>query len=136
MPDRYGPAPCPISLTMNRGDTVSLGGDLHLKLRLQQFCSVAEVEGQQHSWQMLIKGYNYVVYDVDEREILVYHWHPGGPSPVVTPHLHLKQGALVGHTKVRDAHLPTSFVELGLFLRMLICDFAVQSKQPDWDAIL
>ena len=85
---------------------------------------------------MEIAGYNYVVYDSERREVLIYHWHPRSRSPVATPHLHLKQGAEVGRPEVRDAHLPTGYIPLVAFLRLLVVDLGVQPRRSDWDAIL
>ena len=85
---------------------------------------------------MELDGYNYVVYDVERQEVLIYHWHPRGSSPIVSPHLHLKQGARVGRPDVRDSHLPTGRISLGSLLRYLIRDLDVRARRPDWEFIL
>lgn len=33
--------------------------------------------------------YAFEILDLDQHELLVYHWHPEGISQVVEPHLHL-----------------------------------------------
>ena len=105
-------------------------------LGLRQNYRIVEGDPSEQSHRVEIAGYNYVVYDSERREVLVYHWHPHGRSVVATPHLHLQQGAEVGRSEVRDAHLPTGFVPLAALLRLLIVDFGVQSQRPDWDEIL
>ena len=77
-----------------------------------------------------------MIYDAEQREVLLYHWHPRGNSPVATPHLHLEQGAQVGRTEIRDAHLPTGDVSMEAILRVLIEEMGVRPLRPDWDAVL
>ena len=59
-----------------------------------------------------------------------------GNSPIVTPHLHLEQGARVGRPEVRDAHLPTGAISVGTLLRFLIQDLLVTPERQDWEPIL
>ena len=79
--------------------------------------------------------YYYAVLNSEEQEVLLYHWHPRGSSSVTTPHLHLKQGAQVGHPEVRGAHLPTGAVSLNAILRVLIAELSVRQLRPDWESI-
>ena len=85
---------------------------------------------------MAVLEYYYSVHDAEEKEVLLYHYHPRGGSPITTPHLHLGQGAQVGRADVRDAHLPTGNVSLNAVLRVLIEEMGVQPRRPDWDSIL
>ena len=105
-------------------------------LRLEQYYRITEPPSSRTPWQVEIVGYDYAVYDSDEREVLLYHWHPRGGSPVVSPHLHLGNGAQVGRRVVRDAHLPTGHVLLSSLLRLLIVEMGVQPRRQDWDTIL
>ena len=105
-------------------------------LSLQQNYRIVETDTPRQTYRVEISAYNCVIYDSEIREILIYHWHPGGNSPVVTPHLHLKQGAQVGRTELRDAHFPTGYIPLVDFLRLLITDLGVQPRRLDWDTIL
>ena len=129
----YYPSPIPHSLIADSG---LLRGPSRLMLRLEQYYRIAESPSPRTSWQVEIVGYDYAVYDSDEREILLYHWHPRGGSPVATPHLHLGNGAQVGRREVRDAHLPTGHVPLSDMLRLLIEDMAVHPRRQDWGTVL
>ena len=132
----YHPSPVPHTLALNRGEPVLLNGPSRLMLGLRQNYRVVETAPSEQTHQVEIAGYNYVVYDSDRREVVIYHWHPRSNSPIATPHLHLKQGAEVGRSEVRDAHLPTGLVSLASFLRLLVVDLRVRPLRPDWDAIL
>ena len=129
----YYPSPVPHSLIANSG---LLRGSSRLMLRLEQYYRITEPPSSRTPWQVEIVGYDYAVYDSDEREVLLYHWHPHGGSPVVSPHLHLGNGAQVGRREVRDAHLPTGHVLLSALLRLLIDEMGVQPRRQDWDTIL
>ena len=131
----YQPAPAPHSLTINDGEPVLLSGPSGLQLALRQYF-VAVDSVQSSTWQIEVSSYFYELLDSDGREVLAYHWHPRGNSPVATPHLHLEQGAQVGRPEVRDAHLPTGDVSLNAILRVLIEEMGVQPRRPDWDSIL
>ena len=129
----YYPSPIPHSLIADSG---LLRGSSQLMLRLEQYYRIAEPPLPRTRWQVEIVGYDYAVYDSDEREILLYHWHPRGGSPVATPHLHLGNGAQVGRREVRGAHLPTGHVPLSDLLRLLIEEMGVQPRRQDWDTVL
>ena len=132
----YHPSPVPHTLALNSGEPVSLNGPSRLMLGLRQNYRIVETGPSEQTHEVEIAGYNYVVYDSERIEVLIYHWHPRGSSLVATPHLHLKQGSEVGRSEVRDAHLPTGFVPLASFLRLLVVDLGVQSLRSDWDTVL
>ena len=132
----YHPSPFPHRLTINGGQLVALGGPSQFMLGLQQNYRIVESEQSGTPWRVDVVGYDYVTYDAEQREVLLYHWHPRGNSPVSTPHLHLEQGARVGRPEVRDAHLPTGDVSLNAILRVLIEEMDVRPLRPDWESIL
>ena len=119
---------------MNGGLPVALGGPS--QFRLQQNYRIVESELSGAPWRVEVVDYDYVIYDVEQREVLLYHWHPVGNSSVETPHLHLEQGAQVGRSEVRDAHLPTGDVSLNAILRVLIEEMGVHPRRSDWESIL
>lgn len=129
----YYPSPIPHSLIANSG---LLRGPSRLILSLEQYYRIAEPLSPHTRWQVEIVGYDYAVYDSDEREVLVYHWHPRGESSATTPHLHLGHGAQVGRRDVRDAHLPTGHVSLSDLIRLLIEEMGAQPRRQDWDTVL
>ena len=99
-------------------------------------CRIVETGRPVASWMVDVVGYYYAIHDSEEREILLYHWHPRSNSLVATPHLHLEQGAQVGRTEVRGAHMPTGDVSLNAILRVLIEEMDVQPLRSDWESIL
>ena len=116
-------------VTINFGNHVPLGVGSGFSLEYQQNYTVDE-SGVETS------GYIYTVFDSRPQQVLNYHWHPGGRSHIVTPHLHFKQGAQVGLSEVRDAHLPTGYVTLSAFVEFLIRDFSVAPLRDDWKSVL
>lgn len=132
----YFPSPIPHNLTINGGLPVALAGRSRFMFMLQQSYSIIESELLGSSWTIEVVGYNYVVLDSEQAEVMLYHWHPAGNSSITTPHLHLERGARVGLRELREAHLPTGHVSLSAFLRLLILDLEAQPRRSDWDAIL
>lgn len=132
----YHPAATPLILALNNGHPVKLGGVSNFGLQLQQTYRIMEPVAQGSPWTIRVTSYAYAILDSEQREVLVYHWHPRGDSPIVRPHLHLERGALVGRPEVRDAHLPTGTISIGVFLRLLIEDLLVEAARPDWESIL
>jgi hypothetical protein len=57
--------------------------------RLQQHYRIEETEGPGSPWRVEVVEYYYSVHDAEEREVLLYHWHPRGSSSATSPHLHL-----------------------------------------------
>ena len=126
----------PHTLAFRGGDPIALRGSSRLMFSLQQNYRIVETDTPRQTYRVETGAYNYGIYDSERREVLIYHWHPRSRSPIATPHLHLEQGAEVGRSEVRDAHLPTGFVSLASFLRLLVVDLEVQPQRPDWDTIL
>jgi len=88
-------------------------------------------------------GYVHQLLDVDEREILAYHWHPTGVSPVTWPHLRLSGrlppldvGRGQASISLGGKHLTTGPINLSDFVRLLITEFDVQPRRADWAAVL
>ena len=132
----YHPAPRPHSLLLNNGQTVRLGGASRFGFQLQQSYLIEAPETRGELWTVRVVAYAYTLSDSNQREILNYHWHPLGNSRVVTPHLHLEQGALVGLSGIRDSHLPTGPVSIIAFLRFLIEELSVEPVRRDWELLL
>ena len=128
----YHPSPIPHRPTMNRGLPVALDGQSQLMLRLQQHHRVDETGGAGGHRRVAVLEYYYSVHDAEEREVLLYHFHPRGSSSITTPHLHLGPGAQVERIEVRDTHLPTGVVSLKAVLRVLIEEMGVQPRRSDW----
>jgi hypothetical protein len=88
-------------------------------------------------------AYRYHILDRDDREILAYHWHPEGVSPVTEPHLHLSGrlrpldiGAPDTPVALGEMHLPTGIVSLAHVVRLLIAEIGVEPRRDDWETVL
>ena len=132
----YHPGTYPHSLLLNHGQPVALGGASRLRLQLQQSYLIDPPTTRGGLWTVKIVAYAYTILDADHREVLNYHWHPIGNSPILGPHLHLEQGAMVGRPEIRDAHLPTGPIAMGEFLRLLVQDLLVAPERRDWESVL
>lgn len=88
-------------------------------------------------------GYRFHLLDRNDQEILAYHWHPSGVSPVTYPHLHLSgrlSPIVVDPGDVAIAlgalHLPSGFVALKDIVRLLIDELRIEPQRNDWRAIV
>ncbi len=132
----YYPSDRPHTLSLNDGSPVRLGGISRLRLLIEQQYRVLQLDTPTGLWTVDVVNYQYAVFDTNDREVLAYHWHPVGQSPVVTPHLHIGHGAMAGRPEIGNAHLPTGHVSTIEILRMLIRDFAVVPRRRDWESVL
>lgn len=87
--------------------------------------------------------YTYRLLNIEEREILAFHWHPSGLSDVTDPHLHLSSrlnpidmGRNQDPLPLAGMHIPTGFVTLEDVVRLLITEFGVRPRHSDWDTVL
>lgn len=89
--------------------------------------------------------YAYEILDLDQRELLVYHWHPEGTSRITEPHLHLSPriapvlvasaGESPQHISLTDMHIP-GYIQLEDVVRVLIDEFKVRPLRRDWTTVL
>jgi hypothetical protein len=95
---------------------------------------VSSQEQSRSRWVVRLAGYSYAVVGSQGGEIVVFHWHPDGRSPITEPHLHVK-GTIAG-VDLSKAHVPTGMVSIPSFLRFLIRDLGIEPLRPDWEPIL
>lgn len=88
-------------------------------------------------------GYAYQIVDAERQELLALHWHPEGISPVTDPHLHLtgRVGRVVAPGSgapiaFGGMHIPTGVIPFVRVVRLLIEEFAVEPRRPDWRDVL
>lgn len=91
----------------------------------------------------VVVGYSFRLVERTGREILVFHWHPEGPSPVTYPHIHLSGrirpiplepvGSML---PLADHHIPTGPVPLADVVRYLITEAGVEPRRPDGADVL
>ena len=81
----YFASPDPHRLTLSNGFPVALGGPSEFLFRLQEFYRVEEIGHPRALWNVDVVEYYYTILDSEEREVLLYHWHPRSSSSVTTP---------------------------------------------------
>jgi hypothetical protein len=64
--------------------------------------------------------------DEAHQEIIAFHWHPDGQSPVTHPNLHISAGAQLGYAQLQNAHVPTGHINLQDVLRFAITDLGIE----------
>ena len=86
-----------------------------------------------------IVTYAFRLLDANDRELLAYHWHPRGVSPVVDPHLHISSyaesilaGASPPEFRLSNLHIPTGHVAPNDIVRFLIVEVGVEPRRSDW----
>lgn len=107
-------------------DPVRLASTRGPRLRLSV---IHQYEAVRHDriWRISSRAYYYRVDDQDGVEQLSWHWHPA--ATFKRPHLHV---AVLD----RRRHLPTGRVSLEAVLRLLLTEFDVRPRRPDWDGVL
>lgn len=85
-------------------------------------------------WAARLTSYRYLLRLPSGRQLLAYHWHPVGRSPIVTPHLHLRSHP--APVDLTHAHLPTGPVTLSAVLRCAIAELGVEPLRADWEHVL
>ncbi|MGH2561673.1 MAG: hypothetical protein ACRDJH_21620 [Thermomicrobiales bacterium] len=111
-----------------------VGEDDSYLLAAETWIARAGASDEQQSNVVGIAGYRYVLRNRDRRELLSYHWHQSGPSPIITPHLHV--GCRAGNADLSKVHLPTGHVALVDVVRCAITEFRVEPLRADWRAVL
>ena len=118
--------------------------DLFLRIQ-EQFRVIRQSEdGGREPFRVEAVYYSYWILDRDEREILVYQWHPEGVSDVTLPHLHIPRVAPLPLPRtdpprsvaLGDMHLTTNRVFLEDVVALLIREFAVRPLRADWHDVL
>ncbi|MCP9490466.1 MAG: hypothetical protein MSC31_11410 [Solirubrobacteraceae bacterium MAG38_C4-C5] len=122
----------PRAVVLNDGNAVSLRGPTPLAISVAgQFTVVEEAKG----WTPRVLAYFYVLAQEDT-ELLSFHWHPVGPSPVRTPHLHVGVEVRVGERWLPKVHVPTGVIALQDILLLAFEELSVEPIRDDWGMIL
>lgn len=113
-------------------DPVSLHGRSHLFIGMVQQYRIIK-DPNNGPFRVTTAHYKYTLETEDSEEIIGYHWHPEGPSPVRYAHLHLGAGAQIGRSELDGrAHFPTGRVAFEDFVKLLIDVFDVKASRPTW----
>ena len=93
---------------------------------------------QLHMW---VSEYVFSLALLDGTEIVSYHFADDPSATIRFPHVHLGPVTVRSDTPVRPGelhkvHFPTGHVSFQQFIRLLITEFGVEPRRPDWEAIL
>lgn len=132
----FAPRTRPVPLTTRGGDR-----DIAVRVRLDYV--VDRLDGTPRAFEVRKVAYWYEVLARDGHEVLAYHWHPAGVSPITFPHHHLSSrlgplalGRGARTVALGEMHLPTGFITLADVVRLLIAELGIAPRRPDWEAIL
>lgn len=117
-------------------DPVPLNCRSDLYLAFTQQYKVVE-DAENGPFRVTKRYYSYVIETQDAKEIVGYHWHPDGASPIQFPHLHLGPAARIGLEELsRKAHFPTGRVAFEDVVEFLIATFGVEPDRTLWQELL
>jgi hypothetical protein len=86
-------------------------------------------------WHVEIVGYLYVI-GYEGRELVAYHWHPRGDSPITKPHMHVGTNIQVGDRWLGKVHLLTGAISLEQVVALAIAELGVEPLRDDWERLI
>jgi hypothetical protein len=119
---------------MAGNDAVALRGASRLTLAVSEHYAITG--DSDAGWQVHRAAYFYAIGLHDTGELLAYHWHPRGKSPVVDPHLHVRANIQLGERWLGKVHLPTGAIELEDIVSLAVNELAVEPLREDWELLL
>jgi len=120
---------------MAGNDAVALRGESRLTLSVSEHYNITNDPDM--GWQVQRAAYFfYAVGRHDTGELLAYHWHPLGKSPVVSPHLHVRANIQLGERWLGKVHLPTGPIELEDVVALTIEELGAEPLREDWELLL
>jgi hypothetical protein len=94
-----------------------------------------EVRQGADGWHVEILGYLYAI-GYEGPELVSYHWHPRGESPITWPHMHVGADVRVGVRWLGKVHLPTGAVGLERVVAMAITELGAKPLRDDWERLI
>jgi hypothetical protein len=82
-----------------------------------------------------ILGYLYAI-GFEGRELVSYHWHPSGHSPITWPHMHISANVQVGDRWLGKVHLPTGPVGLERVVALAITELGAKPLRDNWELVI
>ena len=119
---------------MAGNDSVALRGASRLTLAVSEHYFI--VDAPDEGWQVQRAAYFYAVGRQDTGELLAFHWHPRGKSPIVTPHLHVRANIQIGERWLGKVHLPTGKLAIEDMVRLAIQELSAEPVREDWEALV
>jgi hypothetical protein len=94
-----------------------------------------EIRKEPDGWRVEVVGYLYAI-GYEGRELIAYHWHPSGNSPVTRPHMHVGTDVRVGDRWLGKVHLPTGTVALEQVVALAIVELGGEPLRDDWERLV
>jgi len=117
-------------------EAARLNGRPDLYLSFEQQYRIIE-DPKNGPYRVTTRYYSYAIETQDAEEVVGYHWHPDGQSPVRFPHLHLGRAAQIGMPEInRKAHFPTGRVAFEDIVELLVGTFGVRPRRNPWQAVI
>jgi hypothetical protein len=116
------------------GGPIRLGADPDLRLLVRLRFLIEQVEPPDRGWIARPTAYQFALIDGPGPELVAFHWHPGGRSPVEFPHVHAP--IRTDNFDLRGRHVPTGLVPLAAVIRFAISELGLAPLRPDWAAVL
>jgi hypothetical protein len=117
-------------------DPVPLNGCPDLFLAFSQQYKIIKDEAN-GPFRVTTLHYKYAIETDSAEEIIGYHWHPDGPSPIKYAHLHLGPGAQIGRAQLDGkAHFPTGRVPFEDLVKLSIDVFGVKPDRTAWESVM
>jgi hypothetical protein len=128
----YHASELPHRLSLSDGDPAPLRGEPHLTLDVtEQFRVFEDADG----WRVEIVGYLYAL-EYEDHELVAYHWHPRGESPITWPHMHIGADIRVGDRWLGKIHLPSGPVGLERIVAVAIAELGAEPLRDDWERLI
>ena len=111
-------------------------------LRVQKHCILTQdVEVPSRQWSISLVGYMYTIQLRDPTEVVAYQWHPQRTIDLPYPHVHFGPASARPDSAVRtgelhNVHVPTGLVSIEEVIRLVVDEFQVEPRRPDWEVIL
>ena len=131
----YYAAPEPHALTLSN-HPAKIGRDRRFAIKVVQHYRVVEWEGARGPWKVTTVAYLYTLEEADGPELLGFHFHPRGRSPITYPHLRVHPGTGIHQHGLDRTHIPTGRVALESVLRFAVTELNVMPLRDDWEEIL
>jgi len=121
-------------LTGGPRDYIRLKGGTFIELRARmRYKIILDDREGMGPYRVTTRAYDYSLHGLDSSQVLDYHWHPGGNSHEIEPHLHLGDAQLADNALLDSKqHLPTGRITLEDVVRAAI-RLGAAPLVNDWD---
>jgi hypothetical protein len=115
-------------------DAVTLRGGGRLTLAVSEHYIITD--DPDAGWRVQRAAYFYAIGLHDTGELLAFHWHPRGKSPITRPHLHVRANIQLGERWLGKVHLPTGAIELEDIVALAIEELGAEPLREDWERLI